>query len=153
MRHRQVGTCLLVAALILISGSNCRQKEGAGTPGPRQNWTVKVGPSETQVNPESREIRSDTADGGDRVQWILIDEKGNEDTKRKLYVEFERPDAFSQVTMNPNSRRFRVKCPDKNQCDSGPIAKGASGTYKYWQIVKDPNGDEHPADGRIIIRP
>jgi hypothetical protein len=111
-----------------------------------------VGPSETQVEPESQEIWSNTENGGDRVHWDLIDQERKPDHKRKLVIEFERPDAFSEITLNPNSHRFRVRCPGAS-CDSGPIAKGATGTYKYWQVVIDPDGTEHAADGRIIIKP
>lgn len=150
--HRVIERFLIGLAVVLAVTAGCRQ-EVSKKPVPRTTYTVVVGPSENEVNPESREIRSDTSEGGDRVHWDLIDSERHPDKKRKLYIEFERPDAFSEVTMNPNSHRFRVHCPDAASCDSGPIAKDASGTYKYWQIIKDSSGDEHPADGRIIIKP
>src|SRR5262249_17260541 len=84
---------------LLCAAQGCKT---SGTVRGRTIHKVVVGPSETQVDPEEVTIYSDTSEGGDRIHWELIDSERKPDKKRKLYIEFERPDVFSDVKMNPN---------------------------------------------------
>lgn len=121
-----------VAAVVIGGGSACT---------PKGIKAIVVGPSAATLNYPRVALSKEK---GDIAFWA------SNGKNRNLKIEFEQ-EIFAGMTKEGN--RYRVNCAGRT-CSSGEIREGTPyGSYKYWQILEDPNGENRDEkDGWIIIQ-